>query len=343
MQAPELPRPYRALSIATGALHSCALLEDHRVKCWGMNGLGELGLGDTEPRGVDPATMGDALPFVDLGTGRTARQIAASRYSTCAILDDGSVKCWGLGIFDESVGLVGDYPDEMGDRLAPLPFEMGRTAKALGMGEYDACAALDDDSFVCGRSGAAPVAAAAGVKPVRLFGASGVLGLFDDGSLRPISATVPPVSVLRSGISLGACTSERCCFLRAGGELACGSSTVDRTFGDWPVSLPPTLDMAMAETHDLCAIDLAGEVRCWGSLHRPLPWVAEQGNPIRVPLSAPAVQVEGGRGHHCALLGDGAVVCWNWWQDSENAAVGSSTPNDATLEPVDLGTFHPEP
>ena len=86
---------YRAIAVATGELHTCAILDDHRVKCWGYNAEGQLGLGDTRNRGDDSSTMGDNLPTVDLGTGRTASAIAASRNSTCALLDNGSVKCWG--------------------------------------------------------------------------------------------------------------------------------------------------------------------------------------------------------------------------------------------------------
>ena len=44
--------------------HACALLESGRVKCWGDNSGGALGLEDTEDRGDDPGEMGDALPYL---------------------------------------------------------------------------------------------------------------------------------------------------------------------------------------------------------------------------------------------------------------------------------------
>ena len=37
-----------------------------------------------------------AIATVDLGTGRRARQITAGCWHTCALLEDGDVKCWGL-------------------------------------------------------------------------------------------------------------------------------------------------------------------------------------------------------------------------------------------------------
>jgi alpha-tubulin suppressor-like RCC1 family protein len=41
--------------------------------------------------------MGDALPIVPLGAGRTAVQVAAGGSHTCVILDDGTLKCFGHG------------------------------------------------------------------------------------------------------------------------------------------------------------------------------------------------------------------------------------------------------
>jgi len=56
-----------AQAIAAGAHHTCALLQDRTVKCWGQNDLGQLGLGDTRNRGGDPNDLGLNLPAVDLG------------------------------------------------------------------------------------------------------------------------------------------------------------------------------------------------------------------------------------------------------------------------------------
>src|SRR3546814_3979458 len=69
------------------------LFRSGAVKCWGYNGMGNLGYGDTTPRGSAEEDMGDNLPTVDLGTGRTAVGIAVSYDFTCALLDNGDVKC----------------------------------------------------------------------------------------------------------------------------------------------------------------------------------------------------------------------------------------------------------
>ncbi len=58
-------------------LHTCALLDDGSVKCWGCNSNGQLGQGDTSDRGDGPGELGDALAPVALGTGRTAVELTA--------------------------------------------------------------------------------------------------------------------------------------------------------------------------------------------------------------------------------------------------------------------------
>lgn len=143
-----------ATAIATGRDHACALLDNGRVKCWGSNGNGQLGLGDLSNRGDGPAEMGDALPYVDLGAGRTATTVATGRFHTCAILDNGRVKCWGYGAFGQlglgSTDTRGGGPGEMGDTLPFVDLGTGRTAKKLVAGNYDfTCAILDNDRLKC--------------------------------------------------------------------------------------------------------------------------------------------------------------------------------------------------
>jgi len=146
-----------AVALAAGEEHVCALLDNATVKCWGDNGYGQLGQGDTDDRGDDPDEMGDNLAAVDLGTGRTAVAITAGEFNVCAILDNATVKCWGdnvegqLGQGDQEDR--GDDPDEMGDNLAAIDLGAGRTAVAIGSGYRHSCALLDDATVKCwGRS-----------------------------------------------------------------------------------------------------------------------------------------------------------------------------------------------
>lgn len=124
-----------AVSVSTRFNHTCAMLDDASVKCWGWNIVGQLGLGDTADRGEAAGDMGDSLPVVPLGTGRTAVAVAPGITHTCAHLDDGSVKCWGqsdrgqLGLGDNQTR--GDGAGEMGDALPAV--DLGQPLAALSV------------------------------------------------------------------------------------------------------------------------------------------------------------------------------------------------------------------
>lgn len=141
------------LQLSTGYSHTCAVLGDGSVKCWGYNSSGQLGLGDADHRGDAANEMGDYLPTVDLGTERTAQHVAVGELHSCALLDNGDVKCWGYGSYGISgagdANNRGDVAGQMGDALLPIDFGLGRTATKLWSGLYHACALLDDESVKC--------------------------------------------------------------------------------------------------------------------------------------------------------------------------------------------------
>ena len=335
---PSLPHPYRALQIATGRYHSCALLENHQVKCWGRNGYGQLGLGDVVWRGLDQSLMGDALPFVDLGHGRSAKSISAGRYSTCAILDDDSIKCWGLPVFELSSNFIGDEPGELSDALAPLALGIGRTAKAVAIGYYDACVALDDDSFLCGSAGVSPshVAAAPDAHLVSMASSNAPIGVFDDGSARYMgTGAAAPTSSYASNVLLATGSRDHACFLLQGQKLQCGSSY----WPALPAEVPGAVALAISELGTLCAIVAEGRVHCWSGNHRDPAWPLAAEGWVEVPLTAPAVQISSaGWEHHCALLSDGAVECWSW-DTTTTDAVGFDDHASPVLMPVNLGIW----
>ena len=141
------------VSLSAGDGYSCALLNDGNVKCWGYNLLGQLGLGDMNNRGDAPGEMGAALPAINLGTGKIAKAIAVGIHSTCALLNDDHVKCWGAG-GDGQLGQGdandrGDGPGEMGDALPAIDLGAGKTIKSFAMGRDHSCAILNDDSLKC--------------------------------------------------------------------------------------------------------------------------------------------------------------------------------------------------
>ena len=59
--------------ISAGAFHSCALLENDSVQCWGFDGLG---------RSTPPSDLGPVV------------QISAAYFFTCALQKNGIARCW---------------------------------------------------------------------------------------------------------------------------------------------------------------------------------------------------------------------------------------------------------
>ena len=149
---------HQALAISAGNAHTCALLDDHTVRCWGFGGEGRLGYGNTNnvgdgsPGSQAPASVGP----VDLGAGRTAVAISAGGNHTCAVLDNGSVRCWGFGLYGQlgygNTNNVGDV--QTPGSVGPVDLGAGRTAVAIGTGDLHTCALLDNGSVRCWGYGA---------------------------------------------------------------------------------------------------------------------------------------------------------------------------------------------
>jgi len=112
-----------------GHMHTCAILDNLQLKCWGNSGQGQLGYGDQINRGNGPNEMGDYLPEVNLGSGLIAQSLHLGKDHTCVVLNDNSFKCFGdngfgqLGI--ESNFDQGDGSNEMGDYLNPINLGTG--------------------------------------------------------------------------------------------------------------------------------------------------------------------------------------------------------------------------
>ena len=79
-----------AIKVVGGNYHTCALLDNGSVTCWGGGSNGQHGDG-----AFSDATSPHS--YVQLPTGRTVVRIDASYHRTCALLDNHSVYCWGQG------------------------------------------------------------------------------------------------------------------------------------------------------------------------------------------------------------------------------------------------------
>ncbi|MDF2697103.1 MAG: hypothetical protein K0S65_5486, partial [Labilithrix sp.] len=129
-----------AKQIVAGRNHFCALLSDGTVRCWGENGLGELGGGD---RKGDPnlVTVVDGLLNVT--------QLSAGGSTTCARRDDGSVHCWGENYYGQ-LGLSAARPsNDYEPHPTASPVDLAEVASRVDVGERSVCAVVTGNKTWC--------------------------------------------------------------------------------------------------------------------------------------------------------------------------------------------------
>ena len=133
-----------AIDISAGRSHSCAVLADKNIRCWGRNASGELGLGHRNIIGDDELPSSEpSLDFSD-----DAKQVfAGGNTRTCALFENNNVRCWGA----TSYGLLG-YPSPY-HYLAHItytsPIDFGAPVQHVALGLYHTCASLHTGDLRC--------------------------------------------------------------------------------------------------------------------------------------------------------------------------------------------------
>ena len=76
------------VQISTGDNHTCVLLDDASVRCWGGAGLSEV-IGDDEtPASADAVAIGGAVTSLSSGF-----------WHACVVMATGALRCWGSANF----------------------------------------------------------------------------------------------------------------------------------------------------------------------------------------------------------------------------------------------------
>lgn len=197
--------------VAAGGDHTCALLTNGAVRCWGANGSGQLGYGHTNPIGDNetPASAGN------VNLGGTAVAIDLGLFHSCALLTTGQMRCWGSG----SGGALGyGNTNNIGDNEAPATagnVNVGGTIASISVGTNRTCAVLSTGGMRCWGQGA-----------------EFPLGY---GNLQTIGNDETPASA--GNISLGASAvmaaagEQHICALLTGGEVRCWGDPAEGRLG----------------------------------------------------------------------------------------------------------------
>ena len=293
-----------AKAISVGSNHSCVILDDDSLKCWGYNQYGEIG---------DASTTQRNLPtLVDLGENRTAKAISAGNGHTCAILNDDSIKCWG----DNQYGQIG-IKTNLPYQTTPTGVSLGadKTAKMISLGDYHSCAILNDDSLKCWG-----------------YNQYGQVG--DDSTSNRNFPTLIDLGENRTARTVDAGGDHTCTLLdnhtlhcwgfNDSGQLGDGTTTTRTSPAAVNLrSLYPPEALSLGHRHS-CILLTNGIPHCWGkNNHRQLGDGSLKPNSIPVipnlGTGTTARVVSAGSRHTCAIIEDDSLVCWGCWNEGNTA------------------------
>ncbi len=305
--------PMAALAVATGGNWSCAILNDHSVRCWGEGSLGQLG-----PQVAEHSAK--PVPIDGLGP---VESLSMGGYHACALLAKGAARCWG----HNGDGQLGDGTSEK--RPAPVAPagvpELLQIAVSQSSVAPHTCALDKTGSVWCwggNQSGAANPTEKrpAAPTPAKIAGISGASQVASgDGA----SCAVVKGSVFCWGTMKGPVESStrlakptRIAGLDKVVEIAMGSTTYCARLEDKSVTCwgrlrsgaerrtvafgGPVQSISLAGSRLLAVLD-AG----WGMQ----TWTEEDQKPARIPVAQP-VQLSCAVYHCCALDRNRRAVCW---------------------------------
>jgi alpha-tubulin suppressor-like RCC1 family protein len=277
--------PVKATALSGGDAYACAIATGGSVTCWGETFQGEV---DGNP--------GESVLVPTAVPGFTGHAVAIATYEAlgCAIVEGGSVQCWGRNPNWRVSGEAFPPPT-----TPTTVMGLNGPATSISVGTDSACA------IVAGG--------------LRCWGADGA-GELGGGSSN-YSAVPVQVTGLESGVTAVSVGNEFACAVVSGGvqcwgnngskQLGNASNTVFRA----PIAVPGlasgVVDVVASET-SACALLSSGTVTCWGSGGAGM--VGSDGGTVAQPA-----QVAGLTGvtsiaiynqTACALLTDGSVQCW---------------------------------
>jgi alpha-tubulin suppressor-like RCC1 family protein len=293
----------KALSNST-----CVLTSDSQVYCWGYNGSGELGSGNTTN-----ANKPQAIVTSGVLSGKTITQLDSDSYNVC-VTASGKPYCWGGGNF----GQLGN--GVKADSTIPVVVDTtgvlsGKTVSYVTVGNLRTCAIADSKPYCWG------------------YNLYGTLG---DGATKQSNTPIAvDISSLSSGTSIynvtpGYTIADNC--LISAGKPYCWGVDDSGQLGNGPPSKnllsPSAVDVSGIPPSDgtftqidgdrglhYCGLTSSGKVYCWGANS-----YGQVGNGTTSTTYTPVLatgdlagkvvtSISVGGSNSCAVAG-GKVYCW---------------------------------
>jgi alpha-tubulin suppressor-like RCC1 family protein len=292
------------MDVTAGGQHACAIFTDGGVWCWGRNEHGELG-DETTTNRTQPVRVSVPAPALQVRAG--------GNNSTCALLADGTVWCWGTN----GGGMLGlGTTDASVPSPTPLPLT---DIQEIAVGYTHACALDMDHRLFC-------------------WGANTLQQVGNGSSMNALS----PVQVAASVAKVSAGGFHGCA-VKLDGSLACwgsnGSGQLGLGSSNTVVGVPTTTpwltnvaEVACGGSHT-CARTAVGAV-CWGNNdfgQLGLGNTMNYNTPQPLDL-ANVTALSAGGSESGALVADKVYV----WGRNNNGQLGTCNAADE-LEPTENG------
>lgn len=309
----------RAVEVATGFSHSCARTEVGTVMCWGQ--------------GLDPATGGIvqrtepfAIPDPTHPSGLLSDvlSLASGRNFLCALLADGTAKCWGAVPDGSTTPTPLALPTPVLDGGVPLT-----DIAQIAAGNTHFCALIADGTARCVGNNAN---GQLGVDPASTPFGNG------SGSATPVAVggATPLVDITQL-----VAAQDHTCARIADGTARCWGRNNNGNLGNGtlvdshaPVEVlgfhTEAIQLSAGMVNHTCALLGDGTVRCWGNNANGKLGVgsSESREPTALqvldasgqPLTG-VTQIEAGNAHTCVVQ-SGEVQCWG---RNNNGQIGDGT------------------
>lgn len=330
-------------AVTAGDEHTCAILEDGGVTCWGANDLGQLGVpGDVAIGDGVVAAGGPEMPPRRVPLDEKVMALAAGFGHTCALTVTGVVRCWG----DGQVGQLGSgSPDSIGlvEGDVPSTVDLGERVQSISAGYGHTCAVLESGAVKCWG-----------------WNLRGQLGVGSTQNLGAGQGSWPPPSVpLGAAASFVAAGTANTCAIVGAGDVKCwgdggpqvGATGVGPAVCSTPGNCSPVkvaltwlADRVAVGSQFACALSSLEGVSCWGNAPQVLLGGGGESDPTPVSINVGPGYLRdievAGNGYACVRFDDGAVACWG---NGFGGALGIGSSQDVATEdamppqPVILG------
>ena len=285
-----------AMAITAGWHHTCALFKNGSVRCWGRNHKGQLGDGGPIVFGASSVKPAPVTGLTD------TKALEAGEDQTCALLSNGSIKCWG-GNESGQLG-IGSVPPTASS--TPLLVTELNDAETVAAGRQSTCAVDASGDVHC-------------------WGQNYLADL--QGSYQEkykLSPWKVPGISFADAVDVGgshACARKTnntvlCWGWDGSGQVGDGGDIEPNDFQNTPTQvsgLTNAADIFLGDQHSCVVTPGGAAAKCWGDseygqLGEPIP--TDRATPIVVPGLDNVKKIASGGHHTCALLTDGSVQCW---------------------------------